>query len=482
MKIVVVGAGTAGLISALILKKYLNTTVDVIYSSSEEIIGVGEGSTEHFFEFMTFVGIDHNEIIKECGATFKSGIMYEGWTEDRYLHSVTEPFASAQFGQYKYLYAQQIVNNYDFINNKNYWNNKIQLHTITNNRPVFNQYHFDTFKLNQFLIKLAKKNNIKFYDDKITNINFDKDLKIDCIIGENQTKYSYDFYIDATGFKRILINQLGANWVSFSKYLKMNSAIVFPTKEQEKYNMWTLSKAMNYGWRFEIPVQGRTGNGYIYNNEFIDECKAKEEIDREFGYDVEIAKSFSFDPGYIENPWIKNCVAVGLSGSFVEPLEATSIGTTIQQTFLLMHKIINYSEKEIKEYNINFISIMENIRDFIVLHYLTKKNNSIFWSNLKQIELPESLSKNLEKWKNKLPIKEDFNKNSNYCLFWENNFINIMHGLKLFNLNYIHNEFNFIANNVKNIANKEITDLKENQKYTKYIEHSDYIKMIINYF
>ena len=213
----------------------------------------------------------------------------------------------------------------------------------------------------------------------------------------------------------------------------MKSAVVFPTGDEENYNMWTLAKAMDYGWRFKIPVWGRHGNGYIFDSDYITAEQAKQELDIEFGKDVEIAKTFDFDPGAVDRAWIKNCVAIGLSGSFVEPLEASSIGTSIQQAFLLMHRLPNYNEKTIASYNKSFNDIMENIRDFIILHYLTKKDNTSFWKNASMISLPDSLQAKLELWRNKLPITEDFNSLSDYILFNASNHTMILSGLGLFN-------------------------------------------------
>jgi tryptophan halogenase len=476
LKILIVGGGTAGLISALILKKFLNMQIDVVYSKNIEIIGVGEGSTEHFNDFMKFVGINHFSIIKECDATYKSGIMFDKWEQKKFFHNVSEPFSN-KIAQYSYFYANQISNNYDHINDTNLWENKINAIFLNKNFSPFNQYHFNTYKLNNFLTKIANSFDIKTIEDEIKKVMFKQNGEIDYVLGEKQN-YHYDFYIDATGFKRLLIGKMGAKWISFGKYLKMKSAIVFPTPDENEYNLWTLAKAMDYGWRFKIPTWGRHGNGYIFDSDYITADQAKEELDKEFGYDIEIKKEFKFDPGYLENVWIKNCVAIGLSGSFVEPLEATSIGSTIQQSYLLMHKILNYSEKEINYYNSHFKSIMENIRDFVCLHYITKKNNSMFWKDIQNIELPETLKNNLEIWRYKIPIEEDFIGQSKYSMFWQDNFICLMHGLKIFDAPYIKNELKNtnieIKNKIKNDWENYLFDINN----SVFLKHKNFLKYI----
>lgn len=480
MKILVVGGGTAGFVSALILKKFLNAEIDMVFSTKIGVVGVGEGATEHWQDFMSFIGIDQSTIIKECDATFKAGIKFENWSPEPYLHSVGDPYSN-KVGQYSYIYAKLIANNEKYMNPKILWENKIDSWFLNkNDTPPFNQYHFNTFKLNEFLTKLAKSFNIKMFDDEIKEVVFKETGEINFLVGNNKN-YNYDFYIDASGFARILINKMGANWISFSNYLKMKSAVVFPSADEEEYNLWSYAKAMDYGWIFKTPVWGRHGNGYIFDSDYISVDQAKEELDKEFGYDVEIKKSFKFDPGYLENSWIKNCAAIGLSAGFVEPLEASSIGSTIQQSYLLMHRIKNYSDKDIISYNKSFKSIMENIRDYLVLHYITKKENTDFWIDVKNIEIPESLKYNLEIWKNRLPIKEDFIDQSPYCLFWEDNFIFIMHGLGLFNIESIKKEYMCLSDNIRSMADNIIMNQKNAEIIRPNISHKKYIEIVRNY-
>jgi hypothetical protein len=474
----VVGGGTAGLIAALILKKRSNLKVALIYSSNIGIVGVGEGSTEHFSEFMSFIGIKPSEIIKECDATFKIGVMFDNWIKNhKYLHTVVTPF-SQTVGQYSNIYAKQISQDLGFIYPDDIEKNILSTrHIDIDSFPPANQYHFNTFKLNEFLKKIAIKEGISVFDDDITEVNLDKNGYIDAVVGIKKI-YKSDFYIDATGFKRVLMNKLNVKWNSFSKYLKLNSAITFPTKDEDNYNYWTLAKAMDSGWRFKIPTWGRHGNGYIYDSNFITAEKAKLEVEKEIGYEIEIGKTFQFDPGALENVWTKNCVAMGLSGCFFEPLEATSIGLTIQQSFLLMHRIENYDETVIKDYNQSFKNITENIRDFIVLHYLTKRKDTQFWKSVLKTDIPESLKYNLEKWKTKIPIAEDFKNSSTYSMFGPSNFITVMAGLNLFNKEAILKEYNFLSDNIKNYGNILIAQQISDQNATKYITHKEILKII----
>jgi tryptophan halogenase len=479
-KIAVVGGGTAGLISALILKKrFPHIVIDVIYSGKIGIIGVGEGSTEHFRHFMDYVGIDQYEIIKNCDATYKMGILFDNWSEEQYLHSLQTPYVQ-RFGEYNFLFAKLIGENSKSceMSSPIYWGNQVNLNFLNKSKEFFsNQFHFNTFKLNEFLIDKSKLMGINFYDDEVKDIVINEDGSVTKLIGEKR-EYMYDFYIDSTGFKRMLISKLNAKWISFGEYLKMKSAVVFPTGDTDNYNIWTVARAMNYGWLFRIPVWGRHGNGYIYDSDYISEDEAHREIENIFGGKIDIGRSFKFDPGMLEKVWIKNCCAIGLSGSFVEPLEATSIGTSIQQSFLLMNKIINYNDQTIKEYNRSFENIMINIRDFIILHYITKKTDTKFWIDAANLTLPDTLKEKLELWRHKLPIREDFNNFSNYILFTEDNFSMVMQGLKLFDTNSINLEYQSLPIEIKSYAEKILIDETNYITSIKTLNHKDYLRII----
>jgi tryptophan halogenase len=478
MKITIVGGGTAGLVCALILKKHLDIDVEIVYSQSIGIIGVGEGSTEHFSEFMKFVGIDSRDMIKKTNATYKSGVMFEGWSEKPYLHSISPSFASKQ-GQYSCVYAKQISENSSYLTPKTLWKNKINEWFLYNEEEEpTNQYHFDTYKLNEYLTNFAKeKYNIKMYEDTINEVVIGESGNIEKIIG-NKKEYCSDFYIDSTGFRRLLIGKLGAQWVSYSKHLKMNSAITFQTPDEDNYNIWTLSKAMNNGWMFRIPTFGRHGNGYIYDKNYTNEDSVKQEIKSLFNFEINFGKTFFFDPGALKDPWIKNCCAIGLSSNFVEPLEASSIGTSIQQSFLLMHRLVNYTEITRKNYNKSFTDITENIRDFIFMHYITNKTNTQFWKDVKNMEYPNYFAEKLEGWKRKLPIREDFNNVSDYILFTENHHILVMEGLGLFNKESIKKEYLATNKLIKNFADSKISEYKNFENSIKTITHKDFLSRV----
>jgi len=463
MKIVVVGAGTAGLIAAITIKnRFENFEVDIIKSDKIGIIGVGEGSTEHWKSFCEFNNISFKELIKETDATLKYGVMFSDWTNKNYLHNVDADLFNLKLGQYSAGYGFCIKNNLD---SKKYtnpfcWDNKISLDYLCN------QFHFNTIKLNNFLVKKCKEVGINFIEDEIKEVIVTN--KIKSLIGNKN--YKYDFYIDCTGFKKKLISKLGSKWLSYKKYLPMNEAIAFPTEDTDEYTPYTLAKAMSSGWMWRIPTNGRWGNGYVYDNNYLNCEEAKKECESYLGKNINVAKNIKFEAGALDKAWVENCVAIGLSSSFIEPLEASSIGTSIQQSFLLIHLISNYQQKDIDLYNRKFTSIVENIRDFVLLHYICGKKDSKFWKEFKP-KIPDSLKDILEKSKKRLLIKEDFD--NDYLLFTEVNFTIILKELNLLNLKNISNEYDNLSKHLKILTEKNV--MKILNKKHNLISHKQFL-------
>ena len=480
MKIAIVGGGTAGFVAALILKQtYPNYFVDIIKSDKIGTIGVGEGSTEHWREFMDFVGITHADVITKCDATYKGGIHFQNWCDKDYIQLVE--------GNYTAKYADNHIM-YSYLASQDVDPIELVLPLVRNNQifvpedkfesviePVTSQYHFNTHKLNEFLTTLSKERGIRIYDDVIKEVNIDDNGNIDTIVGN--TIYNYDFYIDCTGFSRLLINKLGAKFNSYSEHLKMNSAIVFPT-ENEDYPMWTVARAMDAGWMFRIPVWGRKGNGYIFDKNFITPEQAKAEVEEHLGHTVEVGKHIEFEAGALDTPWINNCCAIGLSSSFVEPLEASSIGTSIQQSFLLASRIFNYSQADINLYNKNFNAIMENIRDFILLHYLTDREDTPFWKSCKDIQLPDSLKQHLEMFKNRMPVNSDFGHLSDKILFISMNYFIVMYALGLVDKKAIKKQFNSLPKDIQDYTAETYKTYTKGIAEAPKLSHHTVIKMI----
>jgi len=463
-KIIIVGGGTAGLTTALILKtRFESVDIEVIKSSQIGIIGVGEGTTEHWSEFMKMCGITQKELIQETDATFKFGVMFKDWTSKPYFHFVDSD-QRYTVGQYELYYAYHISQGSSFEDMLSplIWNNRIATDSQVN------QYHFNTLKLNDFLVKKCKEKKIKFTEDIIEDVKVTD--KIESLKGQKQT-YTADFYIDCTGFKKLLISKLNAKWKSFN--LLMNEAIAFQTPDTDNYNCWTLSQAMKAGWMWRIPTYGRWGNGYVYNNNYITKDQAKAEVEKTLGHSIEVAKHIKFEDGALDKCWIKNCVAIGLSATFAEPLEASSISVSLHQAFLLCHHLHDYNDKVIATYNEQWSAICNNVRNFVAIHYLVNKDTA-FWKNEK-VTFSAEFKEQLVHWKHHLPIAQNFQQN--FLLFTNCNFILILYAINYFKREAITKEFQSYPFYLQTLMQHKYKEYRTRKLYNLF-NHKDFLTRI----
>lgn len=433
-KIVILGGGTAGLLAAIMLKRQSPfVDVNVIESSKIGIIGVGEGSTEHWKTFMEFAGITLDELVRETGATYKNGILFTNWNgdSDHYWHALGGKMTQLDETTGLYPFSLKMLADGEH-SDATVWHSCLDWTVAEPYNDAVNQYHFDTRKLNAYFHRLAESRGIKFFDDDIEDVVLDSEGFVKELVGKHQ-KYNADFFIDASGFNRVISSKLGAEWIDCSDYLPMNSAIAFPTPYQEKIPPYTEARALSSGWMWRIPTQDRFGNGYVYCDKFISDEDAIAEVSAQFDHPIEIAKKVKFSAGYCKEFWIKNCVSVGLGAMFVEPLEASSIGSTIQQIFRLQAAIPFYNRDNthlITSYNNDISRVAENIIDFIQIHYLTKRNDSDFWKWVNsELTLTPFNKSHLEEYKKSYPKQADTE--HHWLMFKSQNYFQVMHGLGL---------------------------------------------------
>lgn len=412
----IVGSGTAGLITALMLRKaFPSAPVTIISSSQIGIIGVGEGSTEHWSEFMKHCDIDLEEMIVSTDATHKYGIRFENWTTHtpKYFHSVSEVdeiFAWGAFASYAYFIENEKLFT-DQTTSVGLVRNQIRVHGLHRST---NQFHFDTNKLNEYFVSLCFKRSIKFVDGIVNDIVLDAESgNIVSVKTDMADSVEADFWFDASGFRRVLMEKLGnQKWNSFSEYLLTDSAIAFPTESDPSGQIrpYTRAIAGDSGWVWEIPTQQRRGNGYVFSSAFCSEDEAVKEAEKISGYKIDNYRHFKFDAGYLDSVWVKNCVAIGLAGSFVEPLEATSIGSSIQQIKMMIPYLAAYDHsytKSQKHFNKSYGEIMRNILTMIRLHYYSDRSDTAFWAAMKEKPLNEELQELIDIWSERPPNRTD---------------------------------------------------------------------------
>jgi len=474
--IFVIGGGTAGCISALILKtRFPQKEIKIIESSNVGIVGVGESSTEHWARFCQFVGINQLDAIIHCNATFKIGVYFEGWGEEDYMHNISHNMF-AQLGGYPINAAHVIANNRPKkdLQTKLTWQNKLSLSNFNNfNDSPTNQYHFDTFALNEFLHLECRKRGIEILIDDLIAVNLNEETGDILSVISNEWEHFADFFIDCTGFSRLLLHKTyGVKWKSYSEYLPLNSAIAFATNEMKEYNKYTKATARKNGWSWTIPTQTRTGNGYVYCDGFIGKDEAHQEMEEAYGQTLDVARSFKFDPGRLEQAWHKNCYAVGLSQSFVEPLEATSIGSVVLQMFCFMHFLPSY---DIESCNQHVNAIFDNIVDNVQAHYLVKREDTPFWKEIKyNLKLTPGLESLLEKWKNRMPTAHDIQ--CVWSMFGGINYIPILYGLDWFDTEKIKQEYEHY--NAYEKCENDINNFNQQEMNSFIVGHKEFIKMI----
>jgi tryptophan halogenase len=432
----ILGGGTAGLIAALMARSsYPKLSITVVESSEYGIVGVGEGSTEHWAGFMQHIDVDVPTLVRETAATYKTGIRFTNWHGDgtEYWHNLFEDLShqDQKVGLYTGM-IKLIADNVDPVDTVLPTGRK-SLHAQPLHYSV-HQYHFDTNKLNVFMHKLCSERNITVIDDKINDVTLDSQGNVHKLIGEKDF-YTADFFIDSSGFRRVISSKLNVKWNSCADQLPMNSALAAPTPYEEEIPSHTEARALSSGWMWRIPTQDRFGNGYVYCDKFISDEDAEAEFKSQFPYEITVAKKIKFEAGYLDELWVKNCLNVGLAGMFVEPLEATSIGFTIQQMFGFLISLPNYSSKNTlarSTYNDTFKIVAQNIIDFVQLHYFTERKDSEFWKwcNNGGITKSEFNKTHLDNFKKTLPGQYAFQ--DKFLMFKELNWLQVMHGLRLY--------------------------------------------------
>jgi len=483
--ICIVGGGTSGMISALMLRKaFPKMDITVIESSKIGIIGVGEGSTEHWRFFINYADISLYELFNETGATFKIGIKFTNWHGDNthYFHSLLSDYGGFDsHSGLPYTWLRMIGENWPPLNTLGLGSQKSRHYEPLHDN--INQFHFDTFKLNHFLHKKCTERNIKIVDTVIKDIVMDEDGFVKSLLDVDNQVHSYDFYVDCSGFKRVIADKLGAKWVDKTQYLPMNSAIAFPTGYLEDIPSFTEATALSSGWSWRIPTQDRFGNGYVYCDNFISDENAINEISNFYKQNfnisnIEVGKKFKFSAGHVDKFWIKNCVSVGLSGIFVEPLEASSIGTTIQQcaNFIsCLQYFVKGEESTANQYNKLMTQVSDNIVDFIQLHYFTERQDSEFWRWCKSSISITDFNREC------LPYFKKCNVDPNYfreplLLFKFLNFMQVMHGLRLLDSNHSLSVYDY---HLRDRYDGKIDSMLElNKELKDSISHRDCISIL----
>jgi tryptophan halogenase len=356
-------------------------------------VGVGEGTTVGFTKFLNELDLDEFDVMREAGGTIKSGISFENWNGDKkkYFHSFRgyDIFSlPPHFGNACEKYHFQTLlkegldfNEYVYVSRLAY-RNEVDLYNGTI------AMHMDNFKLGTYLRSIGAERNIICVDGNFNHVEVDENNFIQKLCLDDGRAFECDFIFDCSGFAKLLIGKhYQTDWTSYKDVLPMDKAITFRLDLEEDIKPYTQAIAMNAGWMWKIPVKDRIGAGYVFDSDFLDDGEAMNEVQQSLSQPLSNVSSIPFQTGTHKQFWVKNCISIGLSSHFIEPLEATSLDVVLTQLLYLkkfLPYVFKHNEKITADYNKITFDMVEAITHFIWLHYLTKKSDTEFWDTFQE--------------------------------------------------------------------------------------------------
>ncbi len=415
-KIVIVGGGTAGWMSAAALSQLLPKNYEYRLVESDQIstIGVGEATIPSIRNFNMHLGIDEAEFLSATQATFKLGIEFVNWGREntRYFHgfgAVGRDQSTANFFHF-WLRLQQLgmVGDLDpySINTVASQDSKFSLgRPDLPNSPLADlsyAYHFDAGLYAKFLRSYAEKRGVMRTEGRIVQTLLrETDGFIEALVMENGEKIEADFFIDCSGMVGLLIEKaLNTGYENWTHWLPCDTAIAVPCELGGSTQAHTRSTAHAAGWQWRIPLQHRIGNGHVFSSQFMQQEQAQNILMKNLdGKALAEPRTLQFTTGKRKKAWNKNCIAIGLSGGFMEPLESTSIHMvkTGLMRLISFFPDRDFDQVDIDHYNRLTDKEYAQIRDFLILHYkINSRGDSEFWKYCRDMSVPDSLQGKIE--------------------------------------------------------------------------------------
>ncbi len=408
-RIVIAGGGTAGWVAAAALSTQLGKLAKITLVESSDIgtVGVGEATIPTITTFHHLLGIDEQAFMKATRATFKLGISFENWgaVGDSYIHSFGQIGKPTWMGEFHniWLEAQKEglggpLENYCF----ELQAAKAEKFAISEKLRLNYAYHLDAKAYASFLRELSEKHGVTRIEGKIAEVSQNSETgNIAALLLEDGQQVEGDLFVDCTGFRGLLIEKtLGVGYQDWSEWLPTNSALAIQTEAVRDARPYTRAVAHEAGWRWQIPLQHRVGNGLVYDNHHLSDEEAQDLLMQSIeGKPLTDPLPIRYTTGMRERVWEKNCIALGLSTGFVEPLESTSIHLfMIGITRLIqLFPFGETSEAVRKRYNDMAVNELERVRDFIILHYhATEREDSAFWRQCRNMDIPDTLKERIE--------------------------------------------------------------------------------------
>ena len=408
-RLVILGGGTAGWIAASALAMVFQRRIEITVVESPDIpiVGVGEATIPPILDFLRFLGVDEQDFIASTEATYKLGIVFQDW--QRQNHHYWHPFGTLG-GQ---------INNRPF---HHYWHRaqsrdgaeriadfSLAASLAGNARFLLGEpggnpyvdglrhaYHFDAALVGQYLRRIAESRGVVRLQANVVGCTHAGNGHIQHLILSDGNRLEADLFIDCSGFRGVLIGEmLRVPYHDWRAWLPCDRAVAVPSAILQPRPPYTLAAAHDAGWRWQIPLQHRTGNGVVYCSRWMDDAAAEALLLRSIGgAPLSTPRHLRFTPGRRDIFWGGNCVALGLASGFLEPLESTSIHFVISGITRLLDHFPDhgFAQSNIDAYNRTMIDEFDAVRDFIILHYcLTRRRDSPFWEYCAGLDLPASL-------------------------------------------------------------------------------------------
>ncbi|WP_353217571.1 tryptophan halogenase family protein [Sandarakinorhabdus sp.] len=435
-RIVIAGGGTAGWMTAAALARTLGSVAQITLIESDAIgtVGVGESTIPPLVAYNRLLGIGEADFMRATQATFKLGIMFENWKTlgSKYFHSfggTGKDHWSAGF-QHFWLHGQTQghTQSYDEYCLELKAAEAGKFAHLPDDRINY-AYQLDSSLYAAFLRRMAEADGCTRSEGRITNVELNGETgDIAALMLDGNRRVEGDLFVDCTGFRALLIEgALHAGYDDWSHYLPCDGAVAIQTANVRAPVPYTRAIAHDAGWQWRIPLQHRGGNGIVYCSRYMDQNAALERLLSTIeGQTLTEPNLIRFTTGARRRQWHRNCVAIGLSSGFMEPLESTSIHL-IQRAVLRLVRMLpagRPSLRDIAEFNDQQFTDMEQIRDFLILHYkATERQDSPFWRHCAAIELPDTLAHKIELFRETGRV---FRRNEE--LFAENSWVQVMMG------------------------------------------------------
>ena len=427
-KIVVVGGGTAGWMTAAALRRLLGPSfADIRLIESEEIgtVGVGEATLPTLHLFHSKLGISEVDFVKATQATFKLGIEFRDWGHigNRFFHGFGDfgPYIEA-VSPFQYWLRLRAAGDKSGLGEYCVPTVMAERNRCAQPHPdpqspfaaFLYAYQFDATLYARFLRTFAEKLGVQRTNARIVDVKLrGTDGFIESVVLQNGETVAGDLFIDCSGFSSLLLGKaLEVGFVDWSKWLPCDRAMAVPSESVSPLTVYTRSTAREAGWQWRIPLQHRIGNGHVYCSKFIcDEDAAKTLLANLDGKPLADPRLLRFTAGRRQKQWERNCVAIGLSGGFLEPLESTSISLIQNAIGRLVEYFPDKSFDTVVQGEFNRQSDIEyeRIRDFLIAHYcFTARRDSELWRYCNAMELPDTLAHKIEVFRSRgRPVVHD---------------------------------------------------------------------------